>query len=198
MHSSFVCTDLFHVLCSWSRARATIWTIHYLSELNELVFPNWQIYGAKLAQFAEGLSKLRRRGFLFLMPSVSGQNSSKKVSIGVGELNYKTMRVKFRSNLTRPKLDDRSFTGHAALFLEVWTLLLLLPSATTVCFYRRLSVHGGMGVSASVHAGIPLREQTHPPRSRHRPGADIPPGEDTPSRAAPGVDTPLGADTPWE
>ena len=155
-------------------------------ELNELVFPNWQIYGAKLAQFAEGLSKLRRRGFLFLMPSVSGQNSSKKVSIGVGELNYKTMRVKFRSNLTRPKLDDRSFTGHAALFLEVWTLLLLPPSATTVCFYRRLSVQGGW-VSASVHAGIPLREQTPPPQEQKPPRSRHPPWRRHPLQSSPPV-----------
>ena len=72
--------------------------------------------------------------------------------------------------------------------------LALLPSATKLrrlYFYRRVSVHRGVGVSASVHAGIPYPpksrhpleqtppEQTppksrHPPRSRHSPGADTP------------------------
>ena len=76
-----------------------------------------------------------------------------------------------------------------------------LPSATKLrrlCFYRRLSVHRGVGVSASVHAGIP-----HSPRSRQPPGADTPKGADTPrsdtpqSRHPPGSRHPPVADTPW-
>ena len=90
---------------------------------------------------------------------------------------------------------------------------LLLASATKLrrlCFYRRLSVHRGEGVSASVHGGIhppqeqtsprsrPLRadhpweqtpppEQTHPPEqtppgSRHPPRSRQPPGTDPPPR----------------
>ena len=58
----------------------------------------------------------------------------------------------------------------------------LLPSATKLqrlCFYRRLSVHSGVGVSASVHAGIPSPLSRPPgadthPRSRHPPGAATP------------------------
>ena len=73
----------------------------------------------------------------------------------------------------------------------------LLPSATKLrrlCFYRRLSVHGGVGVSASVHAGISHPPEQTPPRSRP-PRADThPPVADTPL----GADTLLGADTPRE
>ena len=91
--------------------------------------------------------------------------------------------------------------------------LSLLPSAMKLrrlCFYRHLSVHRGVGVSASVHAGIPHppgadtpQEQTHlpeqtpptPPRSRHPPGADTPPEQTPPtpprSRHPPRAATPL-------
>ena len=51
-----------------------------------------------------------------------------------------------------------------------------LPSATKLqrlCFYRRLSVHRGEGVSSSVHGGI------------HPPGADTPLGADTPTSPPP-------------
>ena len=74
---------------------------------------------------------------------------------------------------------------------------LLLPSATKLrrlCFYRRLSVHSGVGVSASVHAGIPHPSHPcsrHPPRSKHHPGADTPR-----SRPPPGADTPRGKHPP--
>ena len=60
-------------------------------------------------------------------------------------------------------------------------IYLYLPSATKLrrlCFYRRLSVHRGVGVSASVHAGLPPPRSRHPP-SRHPP-EQTPPWEQTP------------------
>ena len=67
-----------------------------------------------------------------------------------------------------------------------------------LCFYRHLSVHGGgwggVGVSASVHAGIP-----HPPTPRDQvhPWEQTPPGADTPlEQTPPGSRHPPGADTP--
>ena len=81
----------------------------------------------------------------------------------------------------------------------LWNLINLsyLPSATKLrrlCFYRRLSVHGGEGgVSASVHAGIP------PPASQEQipPRADTPQGADTPlEQTPPRAHSPPGADTP--
>ena len=90
-----------------------------------------------------------------------------------------------------------------------------------LCFYKHLSVNG-VGLSASVHAGIPPlgadppQEQT-PHQSRHPPGADTPRSRhphraDTPQeqkplpqrRHSPQEQTPLsrhplpGADTPWD
>ena len=69
-----------------------------------------------------------------------------------------------------------------------------------------VSVMLSTGGSASVHAGIPPREQT-PPQSRHTPKQTPPLEEDTPPVAdtprsrppradPPTADTPLGADTP--
>ena len=78
-----------------------------------------------------------------------------------------------------------------------------LPSATKLrrlCFYRHLSVHRGVGVSASVHAGIP-----HPPQEADPPEADTPPQEQTPPTAdtpqeqtPPKSRHPPEADTPQE
>ena len=72
-----------------------------------------------------------------------------------------------------------------------------LPSTTKLlrlCSYRRLSVHGGgvggVGVSASVHAGIP-----HPPGSRHPPWSTHPPEQTPRSRHTPGSRHCPGADT---
>ena len=105
-------------------------------------------------------------------------------------------------------------------------MFLFLLSATKLrrlCFYRHLSVHRPVGVSVSVHAGIPHPleadtpwEQT-PPQNRHplkqtpleqTPlGADTSPRADTPleqtppkadthppEQTPPGADTPLGVD----
>ena len=52
---------------------------------------------------------------------------------------------------------------------------------------------GGLGVSASVHAGIPPPEQT-PPWSRHPP--EPTPQEQTPQEQTPPSRHPPGADTP--
>ena len=79
------------------------------------------------------------------------------------------MRINLRSLLT----DIRLFIRSVKFFVK-WKFL---PSATKLrrlCFYRRVSVHTGGGVSASVHAGIPPAwEQTppwsRPPGSRHTP-----------------------------
>ena len=51
-----------------------------------------------------------------------------------------------------------------------------------LCFYTCLSVHRGVGGSASVHAGIP------PPREQTPPQADIPPGADPPDQTLPSAD----------
>ena len=68
-----------------------------------------------------------------------------------------------------------------------------LPSATKLrmlCFYTSLSVILFMGGgSASVHAGIPPRDQAHPHWSRQQP-----PRPGTPGTRHP----PLGADTPQD
>ena len=101
------------------------------------------------------------------------------------------------------------------------TFLLSATKLRRLCFYRRLSVHGGVGVSASVHAGIPSpgadtpspgadtpleqtppqdqtppQEQT-PPRSRHPPGPDTPPSRQTdPPEQTPPESTPPLEQTP--
>ena len=74
-----------------------------------------------------------------------------------------------------------------------------------LCFYRRLSVHGGgggLGCLPQCMLGYTLRSRhprsRQPPWSRHPPGADTP-REQTPHQIRPslGVDTPpLGADPP--
>ena len=89
----------------------------------------------------------------------------------------------------------------------------LLPSATKLrrlCFYGRLCVHRGVGVSASMDSGIhtppgaappdqtppqsrPPREQIHPPRSRH-PRDQTPP---TPEQTSPGSRHPPEQTPPW-
>ena len=62
------------------------------------------------------------------------------------------------------------------------------------CFYRRLWFCQRGGVSASVHARMPPREQT-PPGSRPPLGAD-PPRSRPPRSIHPREQTPPGADTP--
>ena len=93
-------------------------------------------------------------------------------------------------------------------------MLITVRNEVAKVMFLHLSVRpqGGVGVSASVHSGIP-----HPP-SRHTTGVDTPksrhppleqtitPQEQTPprsrhspgSRHPQGADTPLGADTPQE
>ena len=66
----------------------------------------------------------------------------------------------------------------------------LLPSATKLrrlCFYRRVSVHGGGGCLPQCMLGY------HPPQVRHPPG-QTPPREQTPP--SPGADTPPGQTAP--
>ena len=100
-----------------------------------------------------------------------------------------------KSNETR-RVDQKS-TGptRSSIFSIVETFL---PSATKLrrlCFYRHLSVHGGEGVSASVHGGIPHP----PPRSRHPHRSRHPPEQTPPrSRHPPGADTPLEQTPPPE
>ena len=61
------------------------------------------------------------------------------------------------------------FLSNSVYLALMKVVTLLLASATKLrrlCFYRRLSVHRGEGVSASVHGGIhpPPQEQTPPPQ----------------------------------
>ena len=79
---------------------------------------------------------------------------------------------------------------------DLW-LLKLLPAATKLgqgnVFTSVCLSTGGRGVSASVHAGIPPKDQTPPGPGTHPPGPGTHPHRpDTPH---PGADNPPGTDT---
>ena len=109
-----------------------------------------------------------------------------------------------------PQIFIRCHTEVLPAMIEVFrkdfmrrVVVIYLPSATKLrrlCFYRRLSVHGGGGgggVSASVHARIPHPQKQTPPPKQTPPQSRQPPKADTPqSRHPPEADTPPRADTP--